>query len=165
MNYTTELQQPYLPIHWDGLSKEEITKKADAAIESILETGAPLRMAEALSAMDLFIDTVKKDERFKQYVRDELALEGKYTSPSGAKIEAVEAGVTYDYSSCNCPELKRLEKDFEEAKVNYEAQKAFLKHLNAKGLEMVDKETGEAYSVFPPVKKSTSTFKVSLKAK
>jgi len=43
---------------------------------------------------------VRKDERFIQFLRNELAKHlGRLETNSGAKIEMCEAGVSYDYSN------------------------------------------------------------------
>src|SRR4051812_27269946 len=82
-----------------GLGKKQIASLADQSIELVLEEGNVFQVAEALAAMDEFVKSVRKDERYIQYLRDELAKHhGRLVTSSGAKIESCEAGVSYDYS-------------------------------------------------------------------
>jgi hypothetical protein len=142
----------------DGMKKSEISAMATAAVDGVLEKGNILQIAETLAVMDHFAKEVKKDPRFPDYVREELAKNGgKFTSASGAKLEACEAGTTYDYS--NNPEWVRLSADAEAA-VN--ARKELEKRLQTipAGKQLVDGETGEA--LIGPAKSSISTYKVTL---
>src|SRR5438128_6625256 len=89
-----------LPSIKEGLSKKQIADLADQSVSNVLEEGNVFQVAEALAAMEEFVKNVRKDERFVQFLRDELARHhGRLTTNSGARIEICEAGVSYDYSS------------------------------------------------------------------
>src|SRR4051812_22482571 len=97
-----------LPSIGDGLSKKQVANLAGQSVEHVLEEGNVFQVAEALAAMDEFVKCVRKDERFVQFLRDELVKHhGKLITSSGAKIENCEAGVSYDYSGS--AEWKELE--------------------------------------------------------
>lgn len=87
-----------LPNIKEGLSKQQIAGLADNSVGHVLEVGNVFEVAEALAAMEEFVKIVRKDERYIQFLRDELAKHnGRLITNSGAKIEACEA-VQYDYS-------------------------------------------------------------------
>ena len=89
-----------LPTITEGLSKKQIADLADESVGHVLEEGNVFQVAEALAAMEEFVKSVRKDERYIQFLRDELAKHhGRLVTASGAKIEMCEAGVSYDYSS------------------------------------------------------------------
>ncbi len=81
------LAQPnVLPSITEGLSKKQIADLADESVGHLLEEGNVFQVAEALAAMEEFVKTVRKDERYIQYLRDELAKHhGKLITASGAK--------------------------------------------------------------------------------
>lgn len=80
----------------------------------------------------------------------------------GYITEVAEAGVTYDYSNCNDDEYKGLLTLQEELKEAMKFREKFLKALPASGFKFVDRETGEEKTIYPPVKRSTTTAKFSL---
>jgi hypothetical protein len=157
MNVTTTFEP--LPQSWQGLTKKDIESAADAAVTNLLENGGALEMAERISALEAFLKAVKGDERFTSYVREELAKNGgKLTTASGAKIEAMGAGVSYDYSQNGIwVELDRQEKEIAAKRKALEEK---LKTIPA-GKMMVDEEDGEVW--VGPSKSSKSTYRVSLK--
>src|SRR5215213_1673992 len=88
-----------LPLIKEGLNKKQIAQLADQSVDRVLEEGNVFQVAEALAGMDEFVKNVRKDERYVQFLRDELAKHhGRLLTTSGAKIETCEAGVNYDYS-------------------------------------------------------------------
>src|SRR6059058_1325800 len=132
-----------VPVFREGLSKTKINELAEACISVVLEEGNPIQIAETLSAMEEFIKQVKKDSRFTQYVRDELIKEnGKFTSPSGAKLEIAEVGVEYDFSACNDSELGLLQQQCDSADNALRLRKEFLKTIPPTGLTVVSQLTG-----------------------
>lgn len=98
-------------------------------------------------------------------VRDEAE---KYAKEGGLrlfghKIEPIEAGVKYDYSECNDPVLKRLLDKKEQLDKEIKDRQKFLQAVPYKGMSINDEETGEIdITVYPPVKSSTSTIKLTL---
>ncbi|HUC80831.1 MAG TPA: hypothetical protein VMR70_07935 [Flavisolibacter sp.] len=153
------LAQPnVLPSITEGLSKKQIANLADESVGHLLEEGNVFQVAEALAAMEEFVKTVRKDERYIQYLRDELAKhQGRLVTASGAKIEACEAGVSYDYSSnAEWRELEAERFEIERRKRSLEEKLRIL----APGRVAVDPETGEMLE--GPLKTSKSTYRITL---
>lgn len=147
-----------LPFIQEGLSKRTIGELADGSVERVLEEGNVFQVAEALAAMDEFVKTVRRDERFVQFLRDELAKHhGRLFTSSGAKIELCEAGVTYDYSGD--PAWRALD---EQIRLLQEEKKAVEEQLRrlGPGRMAVDPETGEV--VEGAMKSSKSTYRITL---
>src|SRR5215208_98275 len=83
----------------EGLNKKQIGELAIQSVENVLEAGNVFQVAEALAAMEEFTKSVRRDERYVEFLREELVKHnGRLITNSGAKIEICEAGVTYDYS-------------------------------------------------------------------
>lgn len=156
-----EFEQQKSLIAFKGLSKVKIKEVALIAVQSVLDEGSPLEIAEALSSMELFIKEVKANERFKEYVREELEKVKKFTSASGAKIELAETGTKYDFSKCNDEALVNLYTTKEGIELNIKSRETFLKSLPLSGQDIITEE-GEAVKIYPPSKSSTSSYKVTL---
>lgn len=153
------LAQPsVLPLIGEGLSKRQLHNMADEAVGNVLEDGNVFAVAEALAAMEEFIKTVRRDERYVQFLRDELAKHhGRLTTASGARIELCEAGVSYDYSSN--AEWRALEAERFEIERRKKAVEEKLRLLSP-GRVAVDPDTGEMLE--GPLKTSKSTYRITL---
>ena len=132
-----------------------------AIVESICHDVAegnvdPLKQLIVLKALDNAIDEIKKN--IMSVGIEEVRKYGKEVSMNGFKISIVNAGVNYDYSVCNHPAYNELA---EKAKLLKEEMKEIEKFLKAlkHPIEMLDKETGEVYTIYPPVVSSTETLK------
>jgi hypothetical protein len=147
-----------LPAITHGLTKTQIAELAKFGVDYVLETGQPELVAEQIAVMENYIKAVKADERFTDYVREELLKnKGKITTASGAKIEACETGISYDYSTNpTWIELSTEEKRIAERR---KAVEDILKKIPA-GKSLVDDETGE--TLIGPAKTSKSSYKVTL---
>ena len=131
---------------------------ADAAVDKVLEEGHVLEAAEALAALETFTKGVRQDERFIQFMRDELAKHGgKCKTTSGAQLEVCEAAVRYDYSHDD--EWRRLQSQLESISERMRAVEAKLRSVPP-GRLWVDPDTGEV--VQGALKKSTSTYRITL---
>jgi len=147
-----------LPFIREGLTKKQIAELADQSVNNVLEEGNVFQVAEALAAMEEFVKNVRKDERFVEFLREELTKHrGRLTTNSGARIEVCEAGVTYDYSSNG--EWRELE---EQSRMLAEQKKTVEEKLRkiVPGRVAVDPETGEV--IEGPVKTSKSTYRITL---
>lgn len=152
-----------LDVFQSGLTKTDIKVMADAAMESVLNNGNVLQVAEAISAMELFIKEIKDRKEFKEYVREEAGKSPKgFISNSGAKIEVCETGTSYDYSKCGDVELEMLESAFSTAENALKERKEFLKKIPLAGVDVIVPYTGEVIHIYPPSKSSTSSYKITL---
>lgn len=129
-----------------------------AAVDFILESGDPIGKAKAISAMETFIDGIKKDPRFIEYVREELTKFNGKQEVNGVKIELAEVGTKYDYSAD--PEWTTLEEQIKPLREKQKNIEEKLKKIPT-GKMLTDEETGEVIGV-GPAKKSTSSYKVTL---
>src|SRR5215207_9358366 len=135
------LQPNVLPSIQEGLTKKQIADLADESVSHVLEEGDVFKVAEALAAMEEFVKTVRKDERYIHFLRDELAKHhGRLITASGAKIEVCEAGVSYDYSTN--AEWRALEAERFEIERKKKVVEEKLRIL-APGRVAVDPDTGE----------------------
>lgn len=147
-----------LPTIREGLSKRQINRLAHQTVDNALEAQNVFPIAEAIAAMEEFARQVRKDERFVETLRDEIIKHnGQAVTPSGAKLEVTEAGVSYDYSTDTSwraltEEINRL----------VEQRKALEEKLRriAPGKMWVDHETGEVLE--GPLKVSKSTYRITL---
>jgi hypothetical protein len=148
-----------LPSIGEGLGKKQIADLAKQSVSKVLEQGNVFAVAEALAAMEEFVKNVRKDERFVDFLREELDKHrGRLTTSSGARVETCEAGVTYDYSSNG--EWRELD---QQIRLLTEQRKAVEERLRTMppGRMAVDPETGEVLE--GPVKTSKSTYRITLK--
>ncbi|MBD0279649.1 MAG: hypothetical protein ICV51_07975 [Flavisolibacter sp.] len=147
-----------LPAIQDGLNKRQVAELAATVVDTVLEEGNVFQVAEALAVMDDFVKSVRKDERYIFFLRDELVKHhGRLVTASGAKIEVCEAAVTYDYSSN--AEWRGLD---EQIRYLQEQKKALEEKLRkiAPGRIGVDHETGEVLE--GAFKTSKSTYRITL---
>ena len=152
------LQPNVFPSIQGGLTKKQIADLADESVSHVLEEGDVFKVAEALAAMEEFVKTVRKDERYIQFLRDELEKhQGKLITASGAKIEICEAAVYYDYSTN--AERRALEAERFEIERRKKAVEEKLRIL-APGRVAVDPDTGEMLE--GPLKTSKSTYRITL---
>ena len=147
-----------LPSIKEGLSKKQIAELADQSVNTVLEQGNVFEVAEALAAMEEFVKNVRKDERFVDFLRDELTKHrGRLTTNSGARIEICEAGVSYDYSGNG--EWRELDQQIKMLTDQRKGVEEKLRKLGP-GRMAVDPETGEVLE--GPLKTSKSTYRITL---
>lgn len=90
----------------------------------------------------------------------ELSKLGGKSELFGAKID--EANRTdYDYTACNYFEYNELLQEIESLKEKAKEMEAFLKSIKAP-IELANPKTGELETIYPPVKKHSTTIKVTL---
>lgn len=147
-----------LPSIRDGLTKRQVAELAEQSVQNALEEANIFQVAEALAAMDEFVKTIRKDERYIQFLRDELIHHhGKLITGSGAKIELCEAAVTYDYT--NNAEWRILDQQIQILTDQRKKVEEKLRRI-AQGKVVVDTETGEV--IEGPMKTSKSTYRITL---
>jgi hypothetical protein len=147
-----------LPHIKDGLNKKQIAAMAEQSVEHLLEEGNVFQVAEALAAMEEFVKAVRKDERYIQFLRDELAKHhGTFLTGSGAKIEMCEAGVTYDYSQH--AEWRQMDEEMKSLAARKKAVEELLRSIRP-GKMGIDPETGEVF--IGAEKTSKSTYRITL---
>lgn len=157
-------QAPSNPIsllHLNPSSAQQISFFATSVVNEVKNgTESPLRVLIQLRAME------KASKQILEGIKDNILTESeKYPGQSwemwGNRIEKAELGVTYDFGVCQDPTFERLEVDFNTAKERLDERKEFLKAVK-QPLNVVS-EDGEAITIYPPQKKSTSGLKVTIK--
>jgi len=137
-------------------SKIEINMFVDH-VKNALEEGNsnPLGVLKAFKAIEKSFETLKPKIT-------ELALieakkyPGKSFELFGAEFSTKEAGIRWDYSNCNDPELTKLNKELELAQLAVKQRQEVLQTLDSPVHENVNEDTGEVYTIYPPVKKSST---------
>jgi hypothetical protein len=152
-----------LPIISNQLTKTQIKLIAQQSVNDLLERGNPIQVAEAISKMELLIKEIKADQRYIDYVREELIKLGKSTqSESGTKIECAEVGTKYDYNNCGDTKWQMFKQQVDSATQSLKEREEFLKTIPYGGLQVLDDVTGELVHINPPIKTSTSSYKVTI---
>jgi hypothetical protein len=142
-------------------SKEAFLKISNDLIKDVINGSAdPIRLSALL---DFVIKTcTEAKSNIKEHTISQLEKDPSRKDYFGYKIEVTEAGVTYDFSGCNDPELKSLYTRQDLIKESIKDKEAFLKAIKGHATLVIE-ETGEVVTVYPPVKRSTTTPKFSLK--
>jgi hypothetical protein len=152
------VQHNTLPSIQEGLRKTEIFELAIKSVDNVLEEGNVFQVAEAIAAMEEFAKTVRKDERYIDFLRDELIKNnGRLYTNSGAKIEVCESAVTYDYS--HDATWRMIDEEIKMLQEQKKFREEILRKI-APGRMAVDPETGEVWE--GPLKTSKSTYRITL---
>ena len=123
-----------------------------------------LEVHTKLKNLEGIIKAVNESKEYKEAILDAAYKHGeKGFELHNAAFRTGEVGVKYDFSKCGDPALVALIAQLEEIKEAVKKQETFLKTVPSEGLELLDKETGEAYTVYPPSKSSTTALIVTLK--
>jgi hypothetical protein len=152
-----------LPTLTNGISKSQLKIMADMSLKEIFDNGRAIEAAEALSVMENFIKELRANKQFSDYVRDEIAKNGKQIETQSAKLELAETGIKYDYDNCNDDIYNKLSEQIESFKGLLKDRETFLKTVPLSGLSIINEQTGEVITIYPPSKQSTSTYKITLK--
>jgi hypothetical protein len=105
---------------------------------------------------------IEPDKEFVDYAREEIKRNGekeKFTSARGVKFENAETGTSYDFTNCGDPILVDLEEKAKAFAEQVKSRKEFLKTIDGSVNILIG---DEVVTVYPPVKSSKSSFKVSL---
>jgi hypothetical protein len=152
------VQHNTLPSIQEGLRKTEIFELAIKSVDNVLEEGNVFKVAEAIAAMEEFVKAVRKDERYIDFLREELIKNnGRLYTNSGAKIEVCEAAVTYDYS--HDATWRMIDEKIKMLQEHKKSREEILRKI-APGRMAVDPETGEVWE--GPLKTSKSTYRITL---
>ena len=119
----------------------------------------PLDLTIKLKALEDVCDLIRK--AIKADVIEEADKHGKTFERQNAKCEVVMAGVKYDYSNCCDPEWIELNLDIIALTEKRKERESFLKSLT-NYLTIVDEETGETSTIYPPKKSGTETIKITI---
>ena len=141
-------------------SKQQVSIFSNQLKDS-LENGQvdPLELAVYFKAIEETIKQVK--ETMSKLAVNEAAKYGKSFQFRGATIDVRENGVKYDYSKSGDIDWERLNSEINSLTSRQEEREDFIKSLK-QPMTAVYEETGETYTIYPPVKKSTTGIVISL---
>lgn len=132
-------------------------------ILDLLDAGThkPSDILLRFKAFDKVFDAVKP--HLTELVVNEISLYPKAEANIlGAEFKVAEAGVSYDYTRCGDVKWESLNQQLESIKVDIKKREEFLKGI--KGHEtIVDEISGEILTIYPPIRKSSTSIKVTIK--
>lgn len=135
---------------------------SDGVIESVKSGNVnPLTVLIQLRAMDKASERILKE--IDQYIMNEAdKYPGKSFEFMGNQITKAEHGTKYDYSVCADPVLNDLLAEQEKIAAKVKARQERLKSQTTPET-IIDPNTGEVVTIYPPTKKSKSGLNVSIK--
>jgi len=138
--------------------------KAIASLKSSLDEGEihPLSLAVRIKWVEEWAAEAKEVSRPHILTAVGQYAKGEEIAKYGSRIEPMEAGAKYNYSNCVDPIWDALNQKMDQIKSEMKNREMFLKAIK-EITTIIDDETGEIYTIFPPTKTSTSTYKVTLK--
>lgn len=143
-------------------TQTQIDVFSDQIIESV-QSGE----VNPLEVLHIFKSLEKAQERILKAVKEEILKEAeRYPNGPfefhGVTMQKTEAGVQYDFKVCGDPVHDQRESIMNAAKSLLDERREFLKSLK-EPITIVDEGSGEVVTVRPPLKKSTTTVKVTIK--
>lgn len=109
----------------------------------------------------MFFEALDENVRPIVYSKD-ITSGSNILSVHNADIEASQLGVKWHYEGCNDVILNKLYEELESLKLKIKDRENYLKVITTIS-EQIDEETGETWKVNPPIKKSTSGYKITIK--
>jgi len=124
----------------------------------------PLKIHLQVKAMEDIIKLLNDNTIYKKAILEEAQKhEGRSFIYQNAKVEIKEVGTKYDFTKCGDVEWELLDQQVTSSTFYKKERETFLKTVPAKGLELINKLTGEVFTVYPPSKSSTTSIAVTLK--
>ena len=129
---------------------EEVRSFADQIINEVKAGNVnPLELKAQMKWIEKALEQI--DKGIKDDWQKEADKYGKSFEFKGFQVDAVETGIRYVFNDPELDKLKQMVKDREN----------MLKALR-EPLNVFDEATGETSTLYPPVKKSTSSYKFSV---
>ena len=155
-------QQTGLSLELSGLiklSKKELSEKVSEALDLIKDG--------FIEPIDAYIFAKKGEKMFKDLVEQvkPLAEERSYEkgfAKFGAVITESTLGAKTDYSGCNDLQWNELNAQMLELKAKVTERETFLKGV-ATQMDLINRETGEVYTISPPIKTGKAGITVTIK--
>jgi hypothetical protein len=143
------------------LTKADALNFAPQVIESI-ESGtvSAVEFQTRVKLLETALKSLNESDRYKSLLLEDAAKFGSKFEAYGAKFQTKEAGVKYDYSQCNHPELYDLELQAAELQVKIKAIQKQLQTLPLEGVEYLFFD--EVIRIYPPAKTSTTILQTTL---
>lgn len=141
-------------------TKKDISDLVSGAVSAV-KNGTSDKMKSYIYAKK--IESLGKElvKQLKPYADDTTVQKGGLVQYS-ASITQSEQGVSYDYATTGDKEWEALNQLLEDTKLKKEQREAFLKTVLVP-FEYTNHETGETYTISPPVKSGKLGISVKLK--
>lgn len=142
-------------------SKQQVMVFADQIKNELLSGNVdPLELAVYFKALEKTMEAVK--DTLSELALKEAEKNGKSFEYKGAKIELAELATRYDYSQTGDDEWFRYDCEVNAATERRKEREATLKTLKEAAI-WVNPDTGEAQTIYPPIKSSKSGIKITIK--
>lgn len=143
-------------------SRTGIDQASDELIRAVQDGKEnPLKVLVWCKTVEEVVERVRKETKENQLTAAFNYAEKRFEF-AGATIEKAELGTKYDYSTCGDIEWERLDAEVKGLIEKRGIREDFLKSLKGP-LTLVNEETGQVYRILPPVKKSTTGLKVTIR--
>lgn len=141
----------------DEITKTQ-SKEHSIALLQMLDEGhlGPLQLAVQIKYMEDVFLYIKEELRQRviaekdKYGKDEMTYKG-------VLFEVKESGVKYDYSKCEDFIWNEINEQIHTLTEQRKEREAFLKTLKER-FTYIDQSTGEIITLYPPQRKSTTTY-------
>ena len=138
----------------DGITTitQPVSHYVNSMIEAV-ENGeiSPMDLYVNLKKAGKIIDSVLDSETVKESVTREYQRYGtREVDYKGVTLVQSETGVKFDYSGCQDRVITELELMKKELDEKIKARQKYLKTLPPEGVTIVDEETGEVNTLYPP---------------
>lgn len=161
---------PYQDITTTGILKLFETDKSQresfvSDLVQKIDSGyvSPLEVHLQIKCMEDIIKLLNSNSIYRDCLLTEAGKEGKVFLFHNAKFETKEMGVKYDFEKCGDTVLQELYRQKTVLDKQVKDRESLLKTLPEKGQGMINEETGETWTAYPPVKTSTTSIAVTLK--
>lgn len=151
----------------DGITTitQPVSHYVNSMIEAV-ENGeiSPMDLYVNLKKAGKIIDSVLDSETVKESVTREYQRYGtREVDYKGGTLVQSETGVKFDYSGCQDRVITELELMKKELDEKIKARQKYLKTLPPEGVTIVDEETGEVNTLYPPSRSSLTTIKATVR--
>jgi len=120
-----------------------------------------LKVQVLLKKQEFVLEKIK--EGIKENVKTAASKFGeKPFMYANSECHLTPTSTVFDYEACGDPELVRLQLEFEKIKFKLDQRKEWLKTM-PNPETIVNEISGEVYTVYPPIKRSSLGLKVTLK--
>lgn len=143
-------------------TSDEVNRFANRLIQSVKHEGEnPLEILVQIRAMEKAFKIVT--EKIKEnYLNEADKYPGNEFEFKGNKVQKGDVKTEYDYSVTGDLDWEKYSVDEMTAVENRKRREGFLRSLDGP-LNMYDEDTGETWTIRPPVKKSVAGLKIFLR--
>lgn len=133
---------------------EAVKQAKDAIMQGTVD---PIIAHVNVQKMAKVIDEYSKDKDVRRIILDEFEKYGaKVITKGDAVIEVAEMGSRYDYTSTNDTKIAELYALRKALDADIKEREQYLKSLPSSGAQVIDSDTGEVTTIYPPAKTSTT---------